>query len=358
MLKDIATAYERSFPMKVGFDGNHTFGFRSRGVFKTLDLAKELKMDGVFYKTLLDISPSFDQGEIKDVKAYAEGLGLYLDVGVGRVNPYNTAEAPEIRILGEGDYRLAMERMVRSARSIGCTELWADTATSSGKEAYSGKFRIDRFRTDVSWNDQLAATEKFLKSLAPILREMGSRIDVETHEEITSYEVVHLVESVGPDVVGITLDTGNVIVRCEDPVAAARRVAPYTHLTHLRDSGLFLEKDGLKQYIYPCGKGVINWNVILTTLGKYSPDLHLSLEDFMGAGTIGIFDPDFLERHPELQLSELIELVHLAKIHESKVSVGELPDPKTYWDVPFADQWINRLSESAKYFRGILETIN
>jgi sugar phosphate isomerase/epimerase len=37
---------------------------------------------------------------------------------------------------------------------------------------------------------------------------------------------VRLVEHIGPEVLGITFDTGNVLARCEDPVAAARRVAP------------------------------------------------------------------------------------------------------------------------------------
>jgi sugar phosphate isomerase/epimerase len=62
--------------------------------------------------------------------------------------------------------------------------------------------------------------------LAPVLREQGCRIDLETHEEITTHEVVALISAVGPDVLGVTFDPANVVVRGEDPLAAAQRVAP------------------------------------------------------------------------------------------------------------------------------------
>jgi len=65
---------------------------------------------------------------------------------------------------------------------------------------------------------------------------------VETHEEITSFEVARLAEAVGPDVVGVTFDTANVLARAENPMAAARRLAPYTHLSHAKDGILYCNR--------------------------------------------------------------------------------------------------------------------
>src|SRR4051794_10354449 len=111
--------------MKVGIEGNHTFNCRELGVYRVIDLAKEYKLDGVFFKTILDLSPTLDSGALRDVRAYTDERGLYLEVGLGRINPYNTPESPEIRQLGEGDYRRGFERMIAAAAGMGCTDLMA-----------------------------------------------------------------------------------------------------------------------------------------------------------------------------------------------------------------------------------------
>jgi len=153
--------------MRIGVEGDHIADAKKRGGLKTLDFAREHSLEGVFFKSILDLSPTLDLGELREVKRHADELGLYLEVGIGRVNPYNTAESPEIRKLGDGDYRLAMERMIRAARAIDCVELWAETATY--KKGLPRYYVFDRFRTDAPWADQLVATQKFLTSLAPLL---------------------------------------------------------------------------------------------------------------------------------------------------------------------------------------------
>src|SRR5437762_3578040 len=115
--------------MRIGTEGDHIANAKQRGGIGSLQFAHEQGLDGVFFKSILDISPTLDAGELREAKAYADSLGLYLEVGIGRVNPYNTAESPQVRALGGGDYRLAMVKMIEAARAIDCTELWAETAT-------------------------------------------------------------------------------------------------------------------------------------------------------------------------------------------------------------------------------------
>jgi len=339
--------------VKVGVEANHLPGFQSRSPQATLTLAHELGFAGVLFKTVLDLSPTLDAGELTAIKQRADTLGLYVECGVGRVNPYNTAESPEVRALGDGDYRLGIERMIRAARTIDCTQLWAETATSANKP-YAGYFKIDRFRTDVTWADQLAATEKFLRILTPLLRDMGSRLCLETHEEITSYEVVRLVEAVGPDVVGITFDTGNVVVRGEDPVAAARRVAPYTYLTHCKDPLLTFGAQGLVRRINPCGLGAVDWAAVLAILGQHNAQLHLNLEDHKGMLAIPLYEAPWQQAHPDLTVAEMAELFRLAYTCEERIRQGAIPDPAVYELIPFVEQWRERLLHSAAHLRGIM----
>ena len=56
------------------------------------------------------------------VKENAGQRGLYLEVGLSKINPCNTAETPEVRRRGEGVFTLGFKRKVQACRSIDCTE--------------------------------------------------------------------------------------------------------------------------------------------------------------------------------------------------------------------------------------------
>ena len=63
----------------------------------------------------------------------------------------------------------------RHAR-IDCRELWV--ATANYKTAYVGKFAYDRFRTDVTWPEQLAATmRRDYDRYGKLMRDFNLRMD-------------------------------------------------------------------------------------------------------------------------------------------------------------------------------------
>jgi sugar phosphate isomerase/epimerase len=339
--------------VKIGAEGSKYLNSHKIGVFKAMDLAKDHHLEGITFKTVLDLSPSLDAGELRAVKQYAGECGLYMEIGLGKINPFNTPEAPEVRKLGEGDFRRAFERMVAACRSIDCTDLCVVTANY---QYYPNRFAYDRFRTDVDWADQLAITAKFITRLAPCLRDLGCRLNIETHEEITSFEVVRLVESAGPDVAGITFDTGNVLARGEDPVAAARRVAPYAHSTHIKDAILFFDENGLVRQPRPCGEGILDWETILPILAEYSPNLNLTLEDHKGLMPIEIYSSEWIAAHPDLNAEELASLVHLAQLSGEKIHKGKILDPQSYEIIPWEDQMFTRMEISLSYLQEIIRS--
>lgn len=63
----------------------------------------------------------------------------------------------------------------------------------------------------------------------------GSRLLLKTHEEITSFEIVRIIEKVGADVIGVLLDPVNFVARLEEPIVYNARVAPYVRQVHLED---------------------------------------------------------------------------------------------------------------------------
>ena len=290
--------------MKVGLAGRGFYGRADSSARETLRLAHAHGLDGVFFASPLHVSATLDAGELRDAQALADDLGLYLEFGIGRVNPLTAAQEPGVLACGDGDFRCGMERIIRACHAIGCTDLWC---VSGG----------DRFSAMPPWAEQVQAIQDFLAALAPLARDLGCHLNLETHEDITTFEVVRLVEAIGPDVMGITLDIANVIVCGEDPVMATRRVAPYVRQTHVEDFVLSFVETGLWRDLRPCGAGVIDWDAVLDILGGVAPDVNLSIELHKGQFGLAIFDPAWLARHPDLSVQELVQIVHLLKASDA-----------------------------------------
>ncbi|SOD72596.1 sugar phosphate isomerase/epimerase [Jatrophihabitans sp. GAS493] len=328
--------------MRIGVDGSKIPEAVKRGPIGSLEHGQELGLSGLFFRTVLDLSPTLDAGELRAIRQRADELGMYMEAGLGKVNPYANPEVPELRAIGDGDIVLGFRRMMEACAAIDCRELWV--ALASYKWMFRGRLAYDRFRTDVDWSDQLAASTKFLKRLAPIARDLGIHLNLETHEEVTSFELVRMVEEVGPDVTGIVFDTSNVLQRIEHPVWAARRVAPYVRQTHLKDGLLSFGDGGLDYQHRPCGDGVIDFGEILPILADVNPTLNLTIEnpqareDALRPASvifIELFDPEFLAGHPDLTVGEYAAFIQLAHDYAERLAAGEIPDRLTYGARPY-----------------------
>jgi sugar phosphate isomerase/epimerase len=327
--------------VQVGLAGRGFYGRADSSALETLKLAHAHGLDGFFFPSPFNVSPTLDAGELREARALADDFGLYLEIGIGGVNPLTAAQSPEVLAHGDGDYLRGMERLVRACHAIGCNELWC---LSGG----------DRFSTTVPWREQIQAIRDFLASLAPIARDLGCHLNLETHEDITSFEVVRMVEAVGPDVMGITLDIANVVVRAEDPVAATRRVAPYVRQTHVEDVVLWFVETGLWRGLRPCGEGVIDWDAVLDILGSAPPSLNLSIELHNGQFGLEIFDPKWLALHPDLTVVELAEIVRLAKASDVQLTKGLDVSANTPPRDETDEERVARLQVSVRYLRDLL----
>ncbi len=117
--------------------------------------ALQIGMAGLFFRTALQMSPTLDPGQFRAIRQKADDLGMCIETGLGKVNPYANAETPELRAVGDGDIVLGCRRIIEACAAIDCRELWTVTASSN---------------------------------------------------ETTSFELVRLVEGVGPDVTGVVFE--------------------------------------------------------------------------------------------------------------------------------------------------------
>ena len=130
---------------------------------KTLVALADLGFEGILVRTLDEAFPTLDAGAIAEFSAEARARRMFVQAGLGKVNPYMTAELPRVRDLGDGSYLAGMERMIVICAEQGWTEAWS--ATGGYKHDLPAPYCFDRFRTDVDWADQLAATAGFLERL-------------------------------------------------------------------------------------------------------------------------------------------------------------------------------------------------
>lgn len=355
--------------MRIGVDGRKIPEAAKYGPVDSFNHAQSMGMEGLFFRTVLDMSPTLDHGYLKEIRQRADDLGMYIETGLGKVNPYATPEGPELRMIGDGDILLGFRRMMEACAAIDCRELWV--ATANYKAAYVGRFAYDRFRTDVTWNEQIEATIRFLKKLAPIARDLGIHMNLETHEEITSFELVRIVEAVGADTTGIVFDTANVLQRGEHPVWSAKRVAPYVRQTHIKDALIAYDGDVLDFQMRACGEGVVNFREILPIIAAAKPDINLSIENYESFADrprtppkmiIEINDPKWLEGHPDLTSEEKAAYLEMVANYSSRIESGELPDRETYasWASQnyHYDETVDYIKQSAAHIRQICEELN
>ncbi|MGO6676530.1 sugar phosphate isomerase/epimerase family protein [Rhizobium leguminosarum] len=324
--------------MKLGIDSIKLPEAKKRGPLASLDHVKELGLAGIFFSTALDMSPDLDSGLLREIRAKADDLGLYLESGIGKINPYCSAEEPALRAAGGGDIIAGFTRMIEASAAIGCHELWV--APGNFKSEYRGRLANDRFRTDVTWEEQLLGIEKVLRKLAPVARANGAHMNIETHDEITSFEILRLIEKVGADCVGVVFDTANGLQRGEHPVFAAKRLAPYIRQTHVKDAYVGRAPGGLDFQTRPAGGGIVDFAAILPILADANPTLNLSLEVAQSVADkprkanprqcIEIDDPIWRAGHPDLTAGELAAYMAMVDAYEKRVASGAVLDWEAY----------------------------
>ena len=193
-------------------------------------------------------------------------------------------------------------------------------------------------------------------SLAPLLRDLECRVDLEMHGDETSFEVIRLIEEIGPDVVGVTLDVGNLFLSGDVPMAAIGRLAPYVHATHCKDGILYRTEEGIVQQLRPVGEGVVDWDAALMVLSEYSPDLHLSFEDYRAENLVRFYDPQWRAHFPDLTDDDVAEFERSAKGCEDRMARGDILDVEAFRKLPFGHkERMESYQMGARHLRNIIE---
>jgi sugar phosphate isomerase/epimerase len=118
---------------------------------------------------------------------------------------------------------------------------------------------------------QIEAVVRMLKESVNIAADQNVVLALENHIDFTSQEILQILECVGSDWLKVNFDTGNTLRMMEDPVAAARRLGPYTVATHTKDVDACRHVRPEEWYFFssvPVGTGLIDIPGVIRALAE------------------------------------------------------------------------------------------
>jgi sugar phosphate isomerase/epimerase len=205
----------------------------------------ELKVDGVSLESCY--FESFETGYLADMKAVLDANQLERVLAWGHPDGLEAGRNEEA-------WR-QMNALIPKSRHLG-TDIMRIVASSR------------RFR-DEPHAPQIKAIVGMLKESVKIARDEGVVLALENHIDYTSAEILEILERVGSDFLKVNFDTGNTLRMMENPVAAARRLGPYTVATHTKDVDACRHVAPEQWYFFssvPVGTGLIDMPGVVKAL--------------------------------------------------------------------------------------------
>lgn len=144
---------------------------------------------------------------------------------------------------------------------------------------------------------------RMLKEAVAVARQHGVTLALENHIDFTSQEILQIVEGVDDEHLRVNFDTGNALRLFEDPVEAARLLAPLVISTHTKD---ILPRRGgapMERFIFwpscPVGKGLVDIEGLARVLDGAGYQGSLAVE-------LDLLHPAFEDRSEEDLVAESV----------------------------------------------------
>jgi len=158
-----------------------------------------------------------------------------------------------------------------------------------------------------------ANTLRDMEEVLPLAHELGVKIALENHEDLTAEELASIIGDIDDDHVGVCLDTGNGLCVYEDPLKTATLLAPYAISTHVKDQRLVRVEGKVYSVGTRLGSGDVELPGIIEILMKRSGLDRLLIQDTTGySAPMDPFGRGFKSRKgfqnvPEMSVGELEE---------------------------------------------------
>lgn len=283
--------------LKLGFDN---FSIRALGwkAEALLDYAAAQKVDNLLISDL-DSYDSLETSALKEVGAKAKSLGIELQVGSLSLCPTSVKFSNKRGTAVEHAKLLA-----RVAHDVGSPVARCVLGFADDRKTPGGIFARMK---------DLAGVFNEVKSYA---KDLGVKFAVENHAgDMQSWELVQLIQDVGEDVIGATLDTGNATWTLEDPLGCVEILAPHALTSGIRDSMIWSDKDGAVVAWTAVGEGCVDFKPIAKRWAELAPETPFILEIISGFSRgFPYTKPEFWEPYKDIRAAEFVRFQELSKL--------------------------------------------
>ncbi|GAA1498478.1 sugar phosphate isomerase/epimerase family protein [Paeniglutamicibacter kerguelensis] len=280
-----------------------------------------------------------DVVELRGAARDIASSGSELLLGLGSAGPVQEARTA----------RAELAATLAAGLDLGCTEYFLHTRTERTTVRH-GERTLDH-------PAQLSQILHTLGSLHPVAAAAGARLNLKTHEDLSSAEVKQVIDRLDPEVFGIGLDVANLVVRGEDPVKVTRALAPQVRSTHLEDLVLFPIDTGYRRRLCPIGQGVLPWDEILGSLWAQGVRT-FTIEQHRGRFDTPVHNRAWFENEPHLHPDDLGQLARMARATTALVEGGQIPELERWNDDPSATERAEQFAASAAYLRRALQNLS
>jgi 3-oxoisoapionate decarboxylase len=302
--------------------------------FQQLDFAAKWKVKVVHFSEIRFLG-SLEPDNLKRVRARADELNIDLEIGMRSICP-----SSRMFDKAQGTAEEQLGRMIDAAKIVRSPIVRAVLGSSAD--------RADGIDTHI---DDMV---KVLKTMRSRLMDANVKVAIENHAgDMQARELKRLVESAGPEYVGVCLDSGNPVWTIEDPHLTLDTLAPYVLTSHVRDSALWNTPQGAAVRWTRMGEGNMGMEDYLRKYIQKCPGRAVSLEVIVSAQPrmFNYHDPKFWDNYrntPAWEFSRFLALCDRGK------PVLEPPaDPA----VPQATRQIANVEASIKWTQEFLAKV-
>ena len=163
------------------------------------------------------------------------------------------------------------------------------------------------------WEERLTPVAKRLKEVLPLAEDLGLSIALENHQDATTDDFFRLHEMSGSSpAFGVTLDTGNPLSVGEEPVEAARRLAPLIRHVHLKDYTIHFSPEGYRLVRCAAGGGVIDFPAILDIVSRNGHPLFPGIEiAAQPTRTVSLLESEWWNCYPSRDAHDLVAALRI-----------------------------------------------
>ena len=138
---------------------------------------------------------------------------------------------------------------------------------------YGGnRFKENNYRSDIE------LFRKEIKKSVDIIDQYGIRVLIENHQDVTLDDIFKLVDEYGEERIGVNWDTGNSFPTGETVESFLKKAGGLIGNVHLKDYRLQSTQNGYVMHRCALGKGVVDFDYLITALINQNNDMPFTIE--------------------------------------------------------------------------------